>query len=245
MFGEVPYKSYTFLGMGPGRGGIEHLNNTTISFDGNTLKPEDSRKRMLSFIAHEYFHHYNVKRIRPYELGPFEYDRENRTNQLWVSEGLTVYYEYLLLRRAGLIDENDLLGLLAGDINAYENDRERIFQSLQEASYYTWEEGPFGTRGGDADSSISYYKKLQRGFTDAEFQQACETVAGTHLTELFGYIYTTNGLDYEKYLGYAGLQLEPQPSSREGSTENSTIKLTRKKELDQLQEEIFQSWQEK
>lgn len=57
----------------------------------------------MMFIAHEYFHNYNVKLIRPYELGPFDYDRGSRTNLLWFSEGATVYYEYLLVRRAGLI----------------------------------------------------------------------------------------------------------------------------------------------
>ena len=83
---------------GPGMGGIEHLNSTTISFDGNNLKSTEAIDRTLSFITHEYYHHYNVKRIRPVELGPFDYDRENRTTQLWVSEGLTVYYEYRILR---------------------------------------------------------------------------------------------------------------------------------------------------
>ena len=59
IFGEIPYKEYTFIGIGPGRGGIEHLNNTTISFDGNTLKTEADFQRVLNFIGHEYFHHYN------------------------------------------------------------------------------------------------------------------------------------------------------------------------------------------
>lgn len=65
--------------------------------------------RVLNFLAHEYFHHYNVKRIRPFELGPFDYDQGSRTNLLWVSEGLSVYYEYMIVKRAGLVDEETLL----------------------------------------------------------------------------------------------------------------------------------------
>jgi predicted metalloprotease with PDZ domain len=107
IIGDIPFKQYTFIGIGPGRGGIEHLNNTTVSFDG-------------SFLAHEYFHHYNVKRIRPFELGPFDYDKGSRTNLLWVSEGLSVYYEYLIVKRAGLADMQTLLANFESNINAVE-----------------------------------------------------------------------------------------------------------------------------
>jgi predicted metalloprotease with PDZ domain len=279
MFGEVPYDSYTFIGLGKGLGGIEHLNNTTISFHGSSLATGESRKRVLAFIAHEYFHHFNVKRIRPFELGPFDYDRENRTNQLWISEGLTVYYEYLLLRRAGLISDVELLDFLAGDIIAYENDHGKDDQSLREASFYTWEEGPFGTRGGEDDRSISYYEKgciigllldfqirsatqnehslddvmrllyqkyykeLQRGFTGAEFQHACESIAGMNLAKLFGYVYSTEEIDYQAYLELAGLQLENLQADPDLPSDGITYVLTRKDFTDQLQREIYQSWQ--
>lgn len=280
MFGEVPYESYTFIGLGKGLGGIEHLNNTTISFHGSSLATGESRKRVLAFIAHEYFHHFNVKRIRPFELGPFDYSRENRTNQLWISEGLTVYYEYLLLRRAGLISEKELLDFLAGDINAYENDNGKDDQSLREASFYTWEEGPFGTRGGAADRSISYYEKgcivgllldfqirsatqnehslddvmrllyrkyykeMQRGFTEAEFQHACESIAGKKLSNLFEYVYTTKEIDYPAYLSLAGLQLEGPQDDPGRTSDGAEYSLTRKDFTDQLQREIYTTWQE-
>ena len=105
IIGDIPYREYTFIGIGPGRGGIEHLNNTTVSFDGRGLDTDEGLNRTLVFLAHEFFHNYNVKRIRPLELGPFDYDKPNRTNLLWVSEGLSVYYEYLVVKRAGLISE--------------------------------------------------------------------------------------------------------------------------------------------
>lgn len=279
MFGDIPYEQYTFIGIGPGRGGIEHLNNTTVSFDGSALTGRESYIGMLAFLAHEYFHHYNVKRIRPIELGPFQYDRENRTNQLWISEGLTVYYEYLLLRRSGLIDEPELLAFLAGDLTAHENDQGKEHQSLQQASYSTWEDGPFGMRGGEADRSISiyekgaivgmmldfrirnatgnqrslddvmrvlyreYYQERGRGFSGAEFRQACEQVAGTPLTELFEYVVTTTQPDYQKYLDMAGLQLIRSDSGDGDTDPEVTFAISRVKDPDQLQLDILQSWQ--
>lgn len=159
IIGDIPYKEFAFIGIGPGPGGIEHLNNTTISFDGAGLDKPGAMNRTMNFVAHEYFHHYNVKRIRPYELGPFDYNNVNRTNLLWFSEGITVYYEYLIVKRAGLIDGNTMLSFLEGNINTIENDSGRFYQSLQQSSYCTWSDGPFGGRGGGLDRTISYYDK--------------------------------------------------------------------------------------
>jgi predicted metalloprotease with PDZ domain len=243
LIGDIPYEHYSFIGIGPGRGGIEHLNSTTVSFDGKELRTKNGVNKMMSFLAHEYFHHYNVKRIRPFELGPFNYTKENRTNLLWISEGLSVYYEYLIIKRAGIIDENTLYKNFESNINTLENNPGRKYQSLAQASYDTWSDGPFGKQGAEADKSISYYdkgpvvgllfdfairhstanqkslddvmhylyshyyKELHRGFTDAEFQQACEDIAGISLTNLFEYVYTTKELDYQQYLSFGGLEI--------------------------------------
>ena len=159
IIGDIPYKQYTFIGIGPGRGGIEHLNNTTVSFDGNELNKPGAMNRVLNFLAHEYFHHYNVKRIRPFELGPFDYDKGNRTNLLWISEGLSVYYEYLVVKRAGLADAAILFSNFNGNLNNNENNPGRLHQSLQQASYRTWSDGPFGSQGDEKGKTISYYDK--------------------------------------------------------------------------------------
>lgn len=156
---HIPYKHYTFLAIGPGNGGIEHLTSAAISFSGNSLSTPERKKRTLSFIAHEYFHHYNVKRIRPVELGPFNYDSGSKTRQLWISEGATVYYEYLLLRRAGLIGDTDLYNYVKANIRAYETQAGRHYQSLAQASEETWSDGPFGRRGEEINKTISYYDK--------------------------------------------------------------------------------------
>ncbi len=272
---EIPYSEYTFIGIGPGQGGIEHLNNTTISFTGRGLDRPEGMKRILMFIAHEYFHNYNVKRIRPFELGPFDYDRENRTNLLWFSEGATVYYEYLLVRRAGLISDEDLLANIESNINATENDPGLKHQSLIQASYNTWIDGPFGNAAGGPDRSISYYdkgpvvsmildfairnatgnskslddvmrflynryyKEFRRGFTDAEFQNACEIVAGTSLVPEFEYVCTTREIDYPKYLSYAGLNIE---ESKDPQTGKVQFRLSKSETMNPEQSAIFRSW---
>ncbi len=246
VIGEVPYTNYTFLGIGDGRGGIEHLNSAAVPFTGGpSLETRDGRIRTLNFLAHEYFHSYNVKRIRPIALGPFDYDGPNLTNMLWVPEGFTVYYEYLMVARAGLMNQDELLDALHKDIAAYESSTGHLFQSATQSSYGSWTQGPFGGRGrGGVSKTISYYNKgsvlgllldlkirhetrnqksldtvmqtlyrrfyrqLGRGWTDGEFRGVCEAAAGVPLDEIFDYAATTRDIDYDKYLGYAGLQLE-------------------------------------
>lgn len=160
IIGDIPYTHYTFLAFGPGRGGIEHLNSSSLSFSGGEgFDSPEARKSLYSFIAHEYFHHYNVKRIRPIELGPFDYSKENKTNMLWVSEGFTVYYEYLVNRRAGLTTDEDVFNEFTENLKAYENKPGHLFQSAAQSSYDTWSDGPFGRQGDEAYKTISYYDK--------------------------------------------------------------------------------------
>ncbi len=159
LIGDIPYKHYTFLAIGPGGGGIEHLNSTAVSFDGNLLNDPVKRIRILSFLTHEYFHHYNVKRIRPVELGPFNYDKGSKTNMLWVSEGLTVYYEYPVLNRAGLMTQAQVLDAYKSLILALETQPGRLYQSLAQASAETWSDGPSGRVNDEFNKTISYYIK--------------------------------------------------------------------------------------
>jgi predicted metalloprotease with PDZ domain len=159
MIGDIPYEHYSFLAIGPGGGGIEHLNSTSISFSGQGLNNRANRNRIYHFLTHEYFHHYNVKRIRPVELGPFDYDKGSKTKSLWVSEGLNVYYENLILKRAGLITDEEVLTTVQQQIAAYEAKPGRLFQTLAASSYETWMDGPFGRTGDEVNKTISYYDK--------------------------------------------------------------------------------------
>jgi predicted metalloprotease with PDZ domain len=250
--GEIPYKHYTFIIMNRGMGGLEHLNSMAVFTNTATFGHEEGYDRWLSFVSHEFFHLYNVKRIRPIELGPFDYDKENYTTMLWLSEGFTVYYEYLVLNRAGLMNREKVFKELSSVIRSYENIPGHLFQSAAESSFDTWIQ--FFNRSENAsNTTISYYDKgcalgllldlkiryesknqksledvlryvyqvyykdKNRGFTEAEFREACEKTAGTDLDEIFNvYVPTVKEIDYKKYLGYAGLKIDTEPFEATG-----------------------------
>ncbi len=158
LFGEIPYSRYVFLSIGPGMGGLEHLNSVALTFSVAGLASPSGYKNVLSFISHEYFHNFNVKRIRPAALGPFDYDRENYTNMLWVAEGMTSYYEDIVLNRAGLLGRDEVLERFRSSIARFENSPGRLFQSATQSSFDTWIR--FFNRGGNAaNTTISYYDK--------------------------------------------------------------------------------------
>ncbi len=251
--GEIPYRHYTFIMMGEGQGGLEHLNSMAVFSKVPNFEDKQDYSRWLSFIAHEYFHLYNVKAIRPVALGPFDYDKENYTDILWFSEGGTVYYEYLILNRAGLMSRNEVLEHLKNSIVNYEKIPGRLFQSATDSSFDIWLN--FLNWGGTANNTtISYYdkgcaltmlldlkirfesknkkslddvmkilyqkfyKEQNRGFTDKEFRQVCEDVAGRPLNELFDeYISTVKEIDYKKYFAYAGLNIDSETNETAGA----------------------------
>ena len=160
MFGGLPYQDYTFIFhiSAHGTGGLEHLNSTTCGFDRNGFKPWKRYRRSLYLIAHEFFHLWNVKRIHPDMLGPFDYSREVYTHLLWAMEGFTDYFALLSLRRAGLYTVKDYLEEVANDLKAYERQPGRHVMSLARSSFDTW----LGEYGRDADKPnrrISYYLK--------------------------------------------------------------------------------------
>ncbi len=160
VIGEIPFKDYTFIGIGPGGGGIEHLNSSAVAFSGSkNFDNPGGRRTMLSFLGHEYFHHYNAKRIRPIELGPFDYDNGSRTNMLWVAEGITAYYDEMLLRWAKLESSDNILASFQQAIKKYENSPGSLFQAVSQASYDTWSDGPFGRTGDEVNKTVSYYDK--------------------------------------------------------------------------------------
>ena len=159
LMGDIPYKHYTFIIMGPGQGGLEHRNSTAVfSSLGYMMPDKASYNGWLSFLAHEYFHLYNIKAIRPVALGPFNYDKENLTHMLWVSEGFTVYYEYILQYRAGLINSAEFLDFLTSSITNYENIPGHQLQSATASSYDTWIQF-FNKNENAANTTISYYDK--------------------------------------------------------------------------------------
>jgi len=160
IFGDLPYEHYTFIvhvqpGIG---GGTEHLNSNVSMARPETFKSEREYKSFLGLESHEYFHHWNVKRIRPLALGPFDYQRENYTRGLWVSEGVTSYYGDLLLRRARLISANEYLDGLANTIAGYEQTPGRFEQSAESASFNAWIKH-YRPDENSINTAMSYYTK--------------------------------------------------------------------------------------
>ncbi|MGD0781314.1 MAG: PDZ domain-containing protein [Candidatus Aminicenantales bacterium] len=154
LIGDIPYKHYSFLLIGTGNGGIEHADSAACFFNGKSLAEPKGYLGWLSYIAHEYFHCFNVKRIRPLALGPFDYDAENYTDMLWVSEGLTVYYEDIVLVRAGLMTPAQYLERLAEAMTRFESSPGHRYQAATESSLQTWSGS---LMGGDRATTISYY----------------------------------------------------------------------------------------
>ncbi|MDL2222163.1 hypothetical protein LJC35_06390 [Parabacteroides sp. OttesenSCG-928-N08] len=157
LIGDVPYDNYCFILMGNGVGGLEHFNSQACFID-DSLDTQEEYLRFLSFITHEYFHLYNVKTIRPIELGPFDYDREVFTPLLWVSEGFTVYYELPILLRSGVIDKNYFLKTMSDFIRRIESNTGKNHMSLRQSSYDIWLNF-FNRNANGADTRISYYDK--------------------------------------------------------------------------------------
>jgi predicted metalloprotease with PDZ domain len=159
--GEIPYHDYTFLLMlhaTSGGGGLEHLNSTALTFRRFNFRPETNYRDFLTLVAHEFFHLWNVKRIRPDALGPFDYTRENYTRLLWVAEGITSYYENLFVRRAGLMTDKEYLAELARSIRSAQNTPGRLEMSAEEASFDAWIKH-YRPDENTINSTLSYYDK--------------------------------------------------------------------------------------
>ncbi len=157
IFGEFDYKDYTFIVNLRGGGGLEHLNSTALQFNRFGFTGE-RYKGFLTLAAHEYFHNFNVKRIRPDALGPFDYENENYTKLLWVAEGGTAYYENVLVQRAGLVSDKDYLDEKAKAFQALQNRPGRFETSLEEASFDAWIKY-YRPDENAVNNQISYYDK--------------------------------------------------------------------------------------
>jgi len=243
MFGETPYQNYKFMWLGKGMGGLEHADCQADYCDDNFIfKDSAAFLNFFSFVSHEFFHLYNIKRIRPIELGPFDYEHECYTPSLSISEGLTNLYSDYDLVRAGIADGDFLLSQLSGHLKGVESKEGHNHCSLRQSSYDTWLYS-YGAFENTSDRYVSYYikgpvvgflmdiyirhatnnkhslddvmrelydkyyKELKRGFKEEEAWDIIYRTAGCDMSEFRRYVDTTDAIDYNRYLGYAGLQL--------------------------------------
>jgi predicted metalloprotease with PDZ domain len=169
---KPPFKNYLFMlnAVDDGYGGLEHRNSTALICkrqdlpclqapgDTKIFRPSDGYTTLRGLISHEYFHTWNVKRLRPAEFENYQYQRENYTELLWFFEGFTSYYDDLLLRRAGLLDNAGYLKLLNKTINQVMQTPGRLVQSVAEASFDAWVKY-YRQDENTANATVSYYTK--------------------------------------------------------------------------------------
>ena len=190
IFGELPYDHYTFfVHLQPAiGGGLEHLNSTTLHSRPDSFAPRRAYVRFLGLVSHEYFHLWNVKRIRPQVLGPFDYQHENYTRALWVSEGITDYYGSQLLRRAQLITPAEYLEEFGRDIMNYEQTPGRHEQSAESASFDAWIKH-YRPDENEPNTAMSYYLRgsLLGWLLDLEIRT--KTAGARTLDDAMRYLY--------------------------------------------------------
>ncbi|MGK0203164.1 MAG: putative metalloprotease with PDZ domain [Planctomycetota bacterium] len=141
VFGDtLPYERYLFLALftGEGYGGLEHRDSTTLLMPRTSLTTESGYQDFLALAAHELFHAWNVKRMRPVEFWEYDYEQENYTKLLWLMEGWTAYYDDLLLVRAGLTTKVEYLASMAKNVQNMRAAPGRFELSLEESSFDAW-----------------------------------------------------------------------------------------------------------
>lgn len=163
---ELPYDDYLFLTHFVPKlyGGLEHLNSTALHFDGRKLGNRKDYLNYLALVAHEYFHLWNVKRIRPKELGPFDYLNEGYTTLLWLAEGLTSFVDDLFVYRAGLSTIEEYLDIVKGNLDTFLTTPGRRYHSLEQSSFNAWVK-LYRPDENSRNSSVSYYLKGGLVFT--------------------------------------------------------------------------------
>jgi predicted metalloprotease with PDZ domain len=190
---DHPCKRYTFIvqNVENGGGGLEHKNSTVLMMSRWAYTDAARYKGFLGLVAHEYFHLWNVKRIRPTELGPFKYGEENYTSMLWLAEGITSYYDEIALMRAGIVTRKEFLGTMAGYVNAHENRMGARVATISEMSHDAWIK-EYRPNENSKNSTYSYYSKgVIVGFLfDAWI--AASTNGSKHLDDVMQYLWRTH-----------------------------------------------------
>ncbi len=160
IYGENPNKHYTFIvhNFERGGGGLEHLSSTVLGASRNQYASEAGYNGFLELVAHEYHHLWNVKRLRPVALGPFDYDNENYTTNLWIAEGFTAYYENKFMLRAGFVTPEEFAAKLATAVASVENTPGTRAQSAAMSSYDAWIKY-YRPNENSNNTGISYYSK--------------------------------------------------------------------------------------
>jgi predicted metalloprotease with PDZ domain len=160
LFGGLPYDRYFFLLhlASQSFGGLEHKHCCSLIYNRFGFREPDSYNRFMTLVAHEFFHLWNVKRLRPKELETFDYDQENYTPSLWFSEGTTSFYDMVIPLRAGIYDAAYYLKKLGESIAQLQTTPGRTIQPVSESSFDAWVK-LYRPDANSRNSQISYYLK--------------------------------------------------------------------------------------
>jgi predicted metalloprotease with PDZ domain len=200
IMGGLPYQNYTFyLILRPvGGGGLEHLNSNVIIGTRFGFGSDVGYLGYFHTAAHEFFHAWNVKRIRPDALGPFDYTSENYTKLLWVAEGITDYYADMIMVRAGLFSDYVYLARLASSIQDLQNTPGRFQTSLEETSFDAWIKYYRSDANSD-NRQVSYYDKgsIVGAMLDLEIRRSSH--GKRSLDDVMRYLYSEYALKDRNY----------------------------------------------
>lgn len=159
MWGLVPYSQYHFLNViAESGGGLEHDNSTLMLSSRWSFRDKRRYQRWLGLVSHEFFHTWNIRRLRPRSLAEYDYENENYFEELWVAEGVTSYYDDLALVRSGVTTPQEYLSALSRQIGSLQSTEGRLRQSLADSSYDAWIKY-YRTNENSRNTTISYYTK--------------------------------------------------------------------------------------
>jgi predicted metalloprotease with PDZ domain len=218
MWGSLPYRKYLFLNLiVDASGGLEHRNSCTLMTSRYATRTPKTYLDWLALVSHEYFHAWNVKRLRPVELGPFDYEIEAYTRSLWIAEGFTEYYGGLNVRRAGLASDADYLGKgapneqwnasLSSLVTALQTTPGRLAQPLETSSFDAWIK-LYRPDENTPNSAISYYVKgaVMAWLLDAKVRAATGGAKSLDdvMREAFRQYSGSHGYTTEQFVALAG-----------------------------------------
>lgn len=192
VYAENPNKYYVFIvhNYARGGGGVEHLSSTVLGAVRDGYAIESSYQGFLSLVAHEHFHLWNVKRLRPIALGPFDYDNENYTTNLWIAEGFTAYYQNIILRHANLYPPESYLKSMEAEVNTLENQPGAKVQPLADASFDAWIKA-YRPNENSVNTTISYYNKGAIVAMMLDIEIINDTKTQHSLDDVMRYMYNT------------------------------------------------------
>lgn len=221
--GEHPCDHYLFIihNLNRGGGGLEHLYSTTCQVTRANYETTKGYQGIMNLLAHEYFHLWNIKRIRPKSLGPFDYENENYTHNLWFSEGITSYYADVINQRTGMVSTADYIKALAEEISGVENTPGNQVESAAEASWDAWIKY-YRPNENSRNSTISYYDKGSLLGGVLNMWIISQTKGAHSLDDVFKLLYQTYYLKQGR--GFTDAELENAFSTVAGTSATTFFK---------------------